>query len=163
MNAEEEIRVGIAEYKAAYRPYKILTIGLGSCVGIALYDGVNKIGGLAHIMLPDSTQFSNITNPGKFADLAIPLLLDKMISMGACRINMKAKIGGGASMFNFHDKSLIMDIGSRNVAAVKKTLSKLSIEITGEDTGGSHGRTMILDTDTGKTFIKNVSRTIIEI
>jgi chemotaxis protein CheD len=159
----EQLRVGIADYKAAYTPAKIITIGLGSCVGIALYDSINKIGGLAHIMLPDSRQFSNITNPGKFADLAIPILLRQMESMGAVRRNIVARIGGGASMFNFTDKSLIMDIGNRNVKLVKETLSGLSISIRGQDTGGNQGRTMILDTDTGKTYIKTVNSGTVEI
>lgn len=159
----EQLRVGIADYKTAYTPAKIITIGLGSCVGIALYDSMNKIGGLAHIMLPDSRQFSNISNPCKFADLAIPILLEDMQSMGAKKNTITAKIGGGACMFNFTDKSLIMDIGKRNVMSVKEVLSKLSIPVTGEDTGGNQGRTMLLDIGTGKTFIKTVNSTMFEI
>lgn len=159
----EQIRVGIADYKAAGTPLKIITIGLGSCVGIALYDGIKKIGGLAHIMLPDSRQFSNVINPGKFADLAIPILLKEMEGMGANRRSITARISGGASMFNFTDKSLIMDIGNRNVNAVREVLGGLCISINGADTGGSQGRTMILDVGTGKTYIKTVSAGTIEI
>ena len=158
-----EIRVGIADYKAAYTPSKIITIGLGSCVGVVLLDIIYRIGGLAHIMLPDSTQFSNIANPAKFADLAIPILLNKMESMGADKSNIVAKIGGGASMFNFSDRNLIMDIGNRNVESVKNTLKGLSIPIEGEDTGGNQGRTMLLDIGKGKTFIKTVNTGYIEI
>jgi chemotaxis protein CheD len=160
---EVEIRVGIADYKTAYTPSKIITIGLGSCVGIAFYDPINKIGGLAHIMLPDSRQFNNVANPVKFADLAIPLLIDKMESLGANKRLFVAKIAGGASMFNFSDKSLIMDIGNRNVKSVKEVLGKLSISIKGEDTGGSQGRTMMLHVDSGKTYIKTVNLGIKEI
>jgi len=159
----EEIRVGIGEYKASLSPSRIVTIGLGSCVGITLYDSIRKIGGLAHIMLPDSTQFSNVNKPGKFADLALPLLVREMESLGASRWNLIAKISGGASMFNFTDRSLIMDIGNRNVGAVKKALSKLSLKIAGEDTGGNQGRTMILDVCTGRTYIKTVGAGIKEI
>lgn len=159
----EEFRVGIADYKAAYTPAKIITIGLGSCVGIALYDGINKIGGLVHIMLPDSKQFSNISNPCKFADLAIPILLKNMQSMGAKRNAITAKIGGGACMFNFADKSLVMDIGKRNVASVREVLMKLSIPIIGEDTGGNQGRTMLLDIGLGKTYIRTVNSVMFEI
>lgn len=159
----EEIRVGIAEYRAAPAPWRITTIGLGSCVGVALYDYMKKIGGLAHIMLPYSSQFSNISKPEKFADLAIPMLLEEMESMGANRRNITAKICGGASMFNFPDKNLIMDIGSRNVKAVKEILSKLSIPLRGEDTGGNRGRTITLDAGNGKIYIKRAGRAIIEI
>lgn len=152
----KEIKVGIADMNVAFTPDRIITVGLGSCIGIALYDRINLIGGLVHIMLPDSTQFSSINNPLKFADLAIPILITKMVSTGANRNNMKAKISGGASMFNFSDKKMIMDIGSRNSIAVRKTLEKLTIPIVSEDVGGNKGRTMIFDTSSGAVLIRTV-------
>lgn len=152
----KEIKVGIADLNAAYSPDKLITVGLGSCIGIALYDKPRNIGGLAHIMLPDSTLFTMVNNPIKFADLAIPILLKKMESMGAFKRNIKAKIAGGASMFNFSDKSMIMDVGNRNSMAVKTVLEKLSIPVIGEDTGGNKGRTMIFDTSTGVVQIRTV-------
>lgn len=159
----EEVRVGIAEYKTGKAPAKIITVGLGSCIGIAFYDKIKKIGGLAHIMLPDSTQFSKVSKPGKFADLAVLLLLQEMEALGANRRSITAKIGGGASMFNFSDRGLVMDIGSRNIKSVKEMLEKLSIPLKGEDVGGSQGRTMILDADSGRTYIKTVGKDIKEI
>lgn len=159
----EEIKVGIADLKVTTSPNKLITIGLGSCIGISLYDKEIKVGGLVHIMLPDSSIFGTVNNPIKFADLAIPILLEKMTIMGASRENIKAKISGGASMFNFSDKSMIMDIGSRNCTAVKSILSKLSIPIIGEDTGGNKGRTMIFDTLTGIVQIRTVGLGIKEI
>lgn len=159
----DQIRVGIGDFKAAFPPYKIITIGLGSCVGIALYDKKNRIGGLAHIMLPDSTQFSNITNPDKFADLAIPRLVNQMKAMGAQMNTVYAKIAGGASMFNFSDKSLVMDIGGRNVQSVKDILFNLHINILGQDTGGNQGRTMLIDVELGKTYIRTINNKMIEI
>lgn len=107
-------------------------------------------------MLPDSAQFNNITNPLKFADLAIPDLVEKLIGLGANQRNMKAKIAGGASMFSFSDKSMIMDIGSRNCTAVKIALQKLNIPVLAEDVGGNRGRTMVLDTNSGVVQIKTV-------
>lgn len=160
---ECEVIVGIGEYKAARPPYRIMTIGLGSCVGIALYDRTNRIGGLAHIMLPSVSSFKNAGNTGRFADVAIPLLIESMEFMGASRRYITAKIGGGANMFSFPDSSLTMDIGSRNVEMVRSVLSKLSIRISGEAVGGKMGRTMILETDSGKTYIKTVDRVIREI
>lgn len=159
----EQIKVGIADYKVACSPSKIVTIGLGSCVGIALYDRTKKIGGLLHIMLPDSRQFSNITNPLKYPDLAIPIMLTNMEKMGARRGSLIAWIGGGACMFNFSDKSLMMDIGARNVKSVKEVLCSLSISIIGEDTGGNKGRTMLLDLERGKTYIKTINSEMVEI
>lgn len=160
---KNEIRVGIADLNIASSPDNLITVGLGSCVGIAIYDKRNKIGGLAHIMLPDSTQFNKITNKIKFADLAIPILVDEMIKKGAVKRNLCAKIAGGASMFNFSDKSMIMDIGNRNSVAVKKMLKELSIPLVNEEVGGNKGRTMIFDTSNGIVSIKTVGLGIKEI
>ena len=120
--AENEVKVGIADLNLVLDPGSIMTIGLGSCIGIALYDKSLKVAGLAHIMLPDSTQFKTTNNPMKFADLAIPILIEKMEKQGCKKRDLIAKIAGGASMFNFSDKSIISDIGKRNSDAVKKSL-----------------------------------------
>jgi chemotaxis protein CheD len=151
-----EVRVGIADLNTVNSPGKLITVGLGSCVGIALYDKISGIGGLSHIMLPDSRQFSNVTNPYKFADLAVPILLEKMEKMGARRRSINAKIAGGASMFSFSDKSMIMDIGTRNYSAVTAVLEKMSIPLVSSDVGGNKGRTMIFDTLSGVVQIKTV-------
>lgn len=159
----KEIKVGIADLNTAFSPDRIITVGLGSCIGIAMYDNTKSLGGLAHIMLPDSTQFNNVTNPLKFANLAVPILIEKLEKLGASRRNLKAKIAGGASMFNFSDKSMIMDIGNRNGIAVKNALKEYSIPIIGEDIGGNKGRTMILDTSNGDVKIKTVGMGIREL
>ncbi len=158
-----EIKVGIADLNVAYSPDKLITVGLGSCVGIAIYDKISGIGGLAHIMLPDSSQFNKITNEIKFANLAIPILVQQMIKEGAKLRNMRAKIAGGASMFNFADKSIVMDIGSRNGIAVKNTLKTLSIPLLSEDIGGNKGRTLIFDVSSGILSIRTVGMGIVEI
>lgn len=159
----EEILVGIADCKITLIPNRLITIALGSCVGIAVYDSVNNIGGLAHVMLPQSSIFGDITNPYKFADLAIPLLINEMIKQGAYMYNLCAKIAGGASMFNFPDKSLISDIGLRNSVIVKQELKNFSIPLISQDIGGSKGRTMILDTSNGDVYIKTVGMTVKQI
>ena len=158
-----EIKVGIADLNVAYSPDKLITVGLGSCVGIAIYDKSLALGGLAHIMLPDSSQFNKVTNEIKFADLAIPILVRDMIKKGAKLRNMRAKIAGGASMFNFADKSIIMDIGNRNGIAVRNALKVLSIPIIAEDIGGNKGRTLIFDTNSGVLSIRTVGMGITEI
>lgn len=158
-----EIKVGIADLNIVLDPGIIMTIGLGSCIGIALYDGINKVAGLAHIMLPDSTQFKTNTNPMKFADLAIPMLIERMEKQGCNKRNLIAKIAGGASMFNFSDKSIISDIGKRNSEAVKKTLKNEAIRIIAEETGGNKGRTMILQAADGRVILKVVGQGVIEL
>ena len=151
-----EVRVGIADMNVVKKPEKLITIGLGSCIGIALYDKTTSISGLSHIMLPLSYQFSNISNPYKFADLAIPLLVSKMVAIGSKKHNISAKLAGGASMFNFSDKSLNLDIGERNIKAVIEILEQQNINIVAMDVGGSKGRTMILDSFDGSVLIKTV-------
>lgn len=158
-----EIKVGIADLNVVLDPGAIMTIGLGSCIGIALYDKTTKVAGLAHIMLPDSTQFKSNTNPMKFADLAIPMLIEKMEKQGCNKRNIVAKIAGGASMFNFSDKSIISDIGKRNSDAVKKALNYESIRIINEEIGGNKGRTMILKANDGTVILKVVGQGIIEL
>lgn len=156
-----EIKVGIADLNLVMPPGKIMTIGLGSCVGISLYDNNLKIAGLAHIMLPDSTQFKNVLQPLKFADLAIPILIKKMEEKGCRRRNLVAKIAGGASMFNFSDKSMVSDIGKRNAESVKLALKKESIPIIAEDTGGNKGRTMIVDSEDGMVMLRIVGQGVV--
>ena len=156
MEEIKEIRVGIADLNTVFKPGRLITVGLGSCIGIAIYDKDANLGGLAHIMLPDSKQFNSNANPHKFADLAIPILIEQMQKQGAIVRRMQCKIAGGASMFTFSDKKMNMDIGSRNSIAVKETLKKFNIPILGEDIGGNKGRTMILDTNEFSVQIRTV-------
>ena len=158
-----DVKVGIADLNIVKSPCTIMTIGLGSCVGIMLYDKYAMIAGLAHIMLPDSTKFKQVDNPFKFPDLAIPILIDRMIKSGCKKSNLVAKIAGGASMFTFSDKSMINDIGTRNSEAVKAILKKELIPIISEHLGGNKGRTMIVDSSTGKVTLKIVGQGLIEI
>jgi len=155
-----EIRVGISDYKISKSPDKLITLGLGSCVGIAIYDRSSKVGGLSHIMLPDSASFSRDIKAEKFADLAIPKMIEEMIK-GKNTRNLIAKIAGGASMFNFPDKKLNTNIGERNVIAVEQKLKELGIPILASHTGGKMGRTMIVNLDTFDISIRTANREII--
>ena len=154
----ELIKVGMADLKAGKSPDSIISYGLGSCVGIALYDAQTKIGGLAHIMLPDSTQARATDNQAKFADTALPVLLDQLISMGAVKSRITAKIAGGSQMFSFVQATDIMRIGDRNSEAVRGVLKNLSIRLLAEDVGGNYGRTVELMLDTGVFVIKTVDK-----
>lgn len=152
------IKVGMADYKTGRAPGGIISYGLGSCVGIALFDEFTKIGGLAHIMLPYSTQARSAENPAKFADTALPLMLDEMIRLGANKSRIRAKIAGGAQMFSFTNATDIMRVGERNSEATKSVLKKLEIIIIAEDTGGNYGRTVELKLDSGIFRIKTIDR-----
>ena len=155
--------VGISDYKYARNPNVFVTYALGSCVGICLYDKQLKIGGLSHIMLPESSMFSkNDINRMKFADTAIPDLVQNLVTLGADRRRLTAKIAGGAQMFEVQAGSLVGTIGDRNTASVKSTLHSMKIPIIAEDTGLNYGRTVYFDLDTGVMKVQSLSRSIRE-
>lgn len=152
----EIIKVGMADMGATYAPGILTTLGLGSCIGICLYDTTSRISGLVHIMLPNSTQIRNNSNLAKFADTGIAKLLEVMMKMGAKKNKIVSKIAGGAQMFSFNDSSDVMRIGARNIAATKETLEKLGIPLVAEDTGGNYGRTIELYSESGILLIKTI-------
>ncbi|TDA69396.1 MAG: chemotaxis protein CheD [Clostridia bacterium] len=156
-----EIKVGIAQWWVARGNTRIVTLGLGSCVGIALWEAGTRTGGLAHIMLPESANFPDRNNPGKFADTAIPLTFQEMVKTGARAGAIVAKIAGGAQMFNFTGKNGMLNIGQRNVEATKQALERLKIKLLAEHTGGNLGRTMILDVATGQVTIRTLGHPLI--
>ena len=153
-----EIKVGMADLNVCVSPDRITTLGLGSCVGIALRDPVTKIGGLAHIMLPDSTTIRNNSNIPKFADTGIEELVKQVTRKGANRSRLVAKIAGGAQMFGFNSNSEMVRVGERNVQATKKKLAELRIPILAEDTGKNFGRTVIFYPETGDFVISAVGK-----
>ncbi|MDR2650332.1 MAG: chemotaxis protein CheD [Clostridiales bacterium] len=152
----DKIIVGMADLNAVKSPGVLTTLGLGSCVGIALYDSVNKIAGLAHIMLPDSTQVQNNSNAAKFADTATIRLIYQMRRLGARKELLKAKIAGGAQMFDFHATNEALRIGDRNVVASLKFLEVHGIPVIARDTGLNYGRTVELYAEDGKYLIKTI-------
>lgn len=149
------IVVGISDLNIAKGDEALITYALGSCVGICLYDNIKKIAGMSHIMLPVASAIPNSNNPHKFADTAIPILIKKMEAGGALRAVIKAKIAGGAKLFAAMGNSDITNIGERNIAAVKQTLSALKIAITAEDIGKDFGRTQTFYALTGTMKIKS--------
>lgn len=152
------VKVGMADYKIGRDPASIISYGLGSCVGIALFDPVTKIGGLAHIMLPDSTQARSTENMAKFADTAIPQMLEDMIRAGAIKNRITAKIAGGSQMFTFTNATDIMRVGERNTESVKIVLKKLGLRLVAEDTGGNYGRTVELKLNNGMYRVKTIDK-----
>lgn len=156
----ELIKVGMADLKLCKAPDTVTTLGLGSCVGIAIRDPNTKIGGLAHIMLPDSKLIQGNTNVPKFADTGVRELVNIIVAAGGNKTRLVAKIAGGAQMFAFQNKSDLTSVGDRNVAAVKQVLKELNIPILAEDTGLNFGRTVIFDPATGDYVIKAVGKEV---
>lgn len=153
-----EIVVGVAEHFTASPPNTFMCIGLGSCVGIAIYDPRQGLGGLAHAMLPRFDDGKDKTNASKYADSVIYVMVDELVDQGACRSNLRAKIAGGAQMFQFMSCDTL-NIGLRNSEVAKETLSKEHIPLVAEDLGGNEGRTVRFDPSTGSYSIQRGGRT----
>lgn len=152
------VKVGMADLNICHAPDAITTLGLGSCVGVALYDKTKKIGGLVHVMLPDSTKVTQNQNKAKFADTGIVWLVEMMKEEGATPALLTAKIAGGAQMFAFRSNNEMLRVGDRNVEAVKATLERLRIPILAQDTGLNYGRTVEFYPETGDYVIKAVGK-----
>ena len=149
------IVVGMADLKVAKHPDTLTTLGLGSCVGITLFDRAKKIGGMAHCMLPTYKGFEG-QNIAKFVDSAVIELINQLVRIGASRTALVAKIAGGAHMFGRSQNSDMLKIGERNAAAGIAILRQLSIPVQANDTGGTHGRTIELNIETGALKIRTV-------
>ena len=154
------IKVGMADLKTGKAPDILTTLGLGSCIGIALWDPTTKIGGLAHVMLPDSTKIRNNSNIAKFADTGITELVRQMEEMGVPRKRLVAKIAGGARMFEVSGSTSVGNIGEKNAIASKQKLKELGIPILAEDTGLNYGRTVELNCENGDYVIKAVGKSV---
>ena len=150
----QKLIVGISDWKIGRGDDVLVTYALGSCIGTCLYDKTTGISGLSHIMLPDSTAIidGQITRM-KFADTALPDMLEKMKAMGAMQGAIRAKIAGGAVMFQTSNSKF--NIGQRNIEAVKAALQKLRIPIIAEDTGLNYGRTMTFWAENGAVEISS--------
>ncbi|WCN39114.1 chemotaxis protein CheD [Aneurinibacillus uraniidurans] len=157
------VKVGMADLNIAKSPDHIRTTGLGSCVGVVLFDSHSKISGMAHVMLPDSSLSKGLLNVAKYANTAIPKLIEEMERAGANTRRIVAKLAGGAQMFAFTSTSDTMRIGPRNVEACRMALQEARIPIVAEDTGGNCGRTIELDSCTGMLNIRTVNQGVKEI
>lgn len=146
--------VGIAEAGIVTHPQELITYALGSCVGICLYERNLRLAGMAHILLPTKADAIDQKNPYKFADSACSLLLRDMMSMGADRSYITAKIAGGARMFSTGGN--IEGIGDRNITAVRSALRQHRIRIVAEDVGKDYGRTIIFHAHDGTLTVKTV-------
>ena len=153
-----EIKVGMADLNVCASPDSITTLGLGSCVGVVLWDPVVKVCGMVHVMLPDSSAITNNSNLAKFADTGIDECLRQVLLKGAKKERLVSKIAGGAQMFSLNTSNTMLRIGDRNVEAVMDKLRQLGIPLTARDTGDSYGRTVIFYPDTGEYVIRAIGK-----
>ncbi len=146
--------MGLAHMKVSSSGQLLVSLALGSCVAVALYDNQKSIGALAHILLPESPT-AKPENAVKYANTAIPYMIKKMVRLGARRGRIVAKIVGGAFMFIGSENSRV---GQRNVSVVKDVLFKERIKIVSEDTGGDYARSVFFDTKNGKIVVKSYAK-----
>ena len=152
------MKVGIGDYKIVHAPHILRTVGLGSCVGIVLYDPALKLAGMAHIMLPDSNQSRQGQGSRlKYADTAISDMVQSLLLEGGRKYGLKAKIAGGSQMFFINSGENSLKIGERNTEAVLKRLAHHRIPVLAQDTGGSAGRTIEFCADTGVLKVRTVN------
>ena len=150
-----EIRVRVADYAVAQGDVVISSVGLGSCIAIALYDARTAIGGLAHILVPSPALSRDTSNPAKFPSTAVPLLVAEMRRRGAST-EITAKIAGGASMFASLIPAGGINMGERNAAATRDALIDAGVPLVAEDVGGEHGRSVYFHLATGRLQIRSL-------
>ena len=153
----ELIRVGMADMKICRAPDRITTLGLGSCIGLVLFDIGSAVCGMIHIMLPDSSITKANYNPAKFADTGIEELIKKLTHQGVRATSLCAKMAGGAKMFSMSGND-IQSIGEKNTEAVKDILKKLKIPLISSDCGGTYGRTIEFDPITFRLKIRAIGK-----
>lgn len=156
---EPSIVVGLGEIWVTRNPNAVLvTFGLGSCVAVCVYDLQAKVAGMMHVVLPSgNNSMLNGRSPGKYADSGTPLLIQRMENLGAARTRMVAKIAGGARVVRGAASETLLDIGQKNVDAVKKALEREGVTISSFDTGGVHGRSVWLKTRSGLMMVRTAS------
>lgn len=152
----KKISVGIADMKIARQEGELITYALGSCIGIAFYDPMIKLGALLHIMLPEKNQSD--TNVFKYADSGIRETLRKLYAFGATKGRLVVKIAGGAKMFEMKGPGGLGNIGERNAQNVKKVLMMEGLRVAKEDTGANYARTMLLNVETGGVYIRSAGK-----
>jgi chemotaxis protein CheD len=155
MNAER-VPVRIGEVKVARERSVLFTIGLGSCVAIALYDADARVGGLAHAMLPKPLRSRRPAPAGRFVNTAVAELIDMMIEAGAEPARIRARLAGGASMFAALLPESGLRLGKRNIEAARRALGDAGIPVDGEEVFGEHGRSVFLDTGDGSLLVTSV-------
>lgn len=150
------IRVGMADYRLCRPPQKISTLGLGSCLGVILYDQRLKICGLAHVMMPSSQLIRKNANRMKFVDTCLKDMFEELLKQGSRKENMIAKMAGGAQMFVNQNAHNMLNIGQQNIQAVHELLEEWKIPLVAEDVGNNYGRTIEFDPATGELMIRTI-------
>lgn len=146
----------VADWAAERGDGVLVTLGLGSCVAIMLYDPQAKIGAMAHVLLPSTSLARDITNRAKFPETAVPLLIERLKALGADPRRLVAKLAGGARMFGQLVTPGTIQMGDRNILASRNALRAATIPIIREAVGGERGRTVRFHIKDGRVEIRSV-------
>jgi chemotaxis protein CheD len=152
-----DVFVNMGELKVQKGDGRLITVGLGSCVGVAILDVDRKIGGLAHVFLADSGKHKQSDQLGKFADTAIPALVEEVVKIGGRRQNLIAKIAGGAHLFPGIAGSSL-NVGKQNVEAVRYHLKRMGIRLVAQDVEGNYGRKLIVYVAEGRVVVQAIGQ-----
>ncbi|HEX9611354.1 MAG TPA: chemotaxis protein CheD [Gemmatimonadales bacterium] len=154
--APEEHLVKVADWTVQQGQRVIVTLGLGSCVAIMLHDAGAGLGGMAHVLLPSRSLARDVTNPAKFPETAVPLLVERLVALGGSRPRLVAKLAGGAGMFATLLSPGTIQMGERNVVAARDALRRHAIPLVGESVGGDRGRSVRFYVQDGRVEIRSV-------
>jgi chemotaxis protein CheD len=150
------ISIGLGEQVVSKDPSEILVAyGLGSCLGIGMYDPRSRVGGMVHAVLPEHLNPGEPKSP-KYVDWAILTLLEKMVAAGADKNRIVVRMAGGANMLINSSLSNTFDIGTRNISMARQTLQRLSMRLSSEDVGGNIGRTVRFYVETGRMTVRMI-------
>jgi chemotaxis protein CheD len=163
MKNDVMIAVGLGEMHVSSDTTVVLAcLGLGSCIGISAYDPVSRIGCMAHVVLPQGNEADCQRTPAKFANSALPFMVAEMEKKGAIRSRIVFKMAGGAKIISNVPAKSLLDIGDRNVPAIKTALKEHRLEVKAEDLMGKLGRSMWLHIETGTTRVRTTAGPVVE-
>jgi len=161
---DEMIVVGLGEMQVAGNCSLVLAcLGLGSCIGVSAYDPEARVGAMVHIVLPHGNNADSLKSPTKYANTALPYMVKEMEKLGAAKRRIILKIAGGAKIISTVPTGSILDIGDRNISAVKDAIFENDLRLKTEELRGTLGRSMWLYIETGVTKLRTTSGPMVEI
>ena len=147
--------VSVADWAVDRGDAVLVTLGLGSCVAVAVHDAETGIGGLAHLLLPSLSFSADREKPAKFPETGVPFLVERVRELGAATGRLRARLVGGAAMFANFQTPGVSSIGERNVLATRDALGRAGVPVVGEDTGGDHGRSVYFFVESGRIEVRS--------
>jgi chemotaxis protein CheD len=153
-----QLFVKVAQHAVGGKEDALVTLGLGSCVAILLQDRDARVGGMAHILLPEPSLARDASNPSKFAATAVPLLVEEMAARGARAQRLEARLVGGASMFTSLMGPGSLNMGERNIRAAREALRRAGIPVLAEEVGADFGRSVRFFVGEMRTVVSAVGR-----